>query len=181
MGDRCSIRLKAAQIELDSAEFQEICGWPFVDERDAYVNRMLRNDIPKRKEDWDTEIWAYRDPNGELVGFGTIDLCTDYADYADDRRHPYIPLLAVKPSKEGRGIGTKIVQHRIAQAVILVHRVDCSDVLFLDVYEDKENVIRLYEKPECGFEKLPRKPIPDDRENNRTFIIMTKSLAVARL
>jgi ribosomal protein S18 acetylase RimI-like enzyme len=180
MCDRTQVPLKAAQIELDSTEFQEICGWPLGDEPDAYVSRMLRNDIPLRKELWNTQIWSYRDRTGELVGFGTIEVCDEYQAETDGQNHPYIPLLAVKPSKQGRGYGTAIIRHLIAQGVILVSLQGCRDVLFLDVYTDKEDVIRLYEKQECGFEKSAREAIPDDRENNRTFIIMTKSLAVAQ-
>ena len=177
MCDRTPIPLKAVQIELDSTEFQEICGWQF---QEDYVRRLLREDIPQRKEDWETQIWTFRDPTGELVGFGTIEVCDEYDRETERRTHPYIPLLAVKPSRERRGHGTQIVRHLISEAVILMHNRGCHDVLFLDVYEDKLDAIHLYEKPECGFRKLPGKPIPDDRENGRTFIIMTKSLTIAQ-
>jgi ribosomal protein S18 acetylase RimI-like enzyme len=125
------------------------------------------------------QIWGYRDPNGGLVGFGTVELSNEYVSETG-ANHPYIPLLGVNPSFERRGHGTEIVRHLIGQAVILVRRVRCHEVLFLDVYLNNPGAIRIYEKPECGFKRLPGDPKTDSKENNEAYIIMTKSLAVAK-
>ena len=59
-------------------------------------------------------VWEYLDAAGNQVGFGTLDLCRDYAEYAEDKFHCYIPVLGVHPSYQGRGYGSWIVRHLIA-------------------------------------------------------------------
>jgi hypothetical protein len=89
------IPLTAVLIELNSPEFEAISGWPFAD---PFVRRLLRDDIPQRVQFGNCGIWTYRDPEGRLVGFGTLDVCGDCRDYAGGKFHPYIPLLAVNPA-----------------------------------------------------------------------------------
>ncbi len=168
MSDHTPIPLAFALVELDTPEFSEICGWPFVD---SYVGRLLQDDIPQRMQNSYCQVWVYRDPDGRLVGFGTFDVCDDCRQYAERPLHSYVPLLAVNPAAERRGHGTSIVRHLIGEAAILGRRSrGYYDVLYLDVYTDNESAIGLYHK--CGFVTLTDEPIPDPRENGRPYVIM---------
>jgi ribosomal protein S18 acetylase RimI-like enzyme len=174
MSDRTPIPLKPALTELDAPEFKTICEWTFAD---TYVGRLLRADIPQRIQFSSGKLWVYKDPNSQLVGFGTIDVCDEYGDYTNDQRHPYIPLIAVNPEFEGRGHGNSIVRHLIGEGAFIVRsHPGCHDTLFLDVYEDNARAIRLYER--CGFERLTVEL--DPREDNKPYIVMAKRLSIAR-
>jgi len=175
MPDRTPIPLTPVSVELNAPEFREICGWPFAD---PFVGRLLRDDIPQRIQFGNGRIWVYRDPQSQLVGFGTIDVCDDWGVYAAGQPHPYIPLLAVNPIVQACGHGKSIVRHLIGEAAILARsRGGCHDVLFLDVYTANERAIRLYEG--CGFERITVDPIPDPLEGGKPFIIMAKRVSVA--
>ncbi len=148
MSDLTPISLTPIPIGLDSPEFKIISDWPF---EDSYVGRMLRDDIPQRVRRGTGRIWIYRDPDGQLVGFGTIDVRDHYRAYTGGKDHPYIPLLAVNPTIKSLGYGTSIVRHLIRAAAVLASGPGGShDVLFLDVYADNERGINLYRK--CGFQ-----------------------------
>ena len=71
MSDLTPIRITPITIGLDFPQFEEICAWPFAD---SYVRRLLREDIPQRVQRGTCRIWVYVDPDGQLVGFGTIDV-----------------------------------------------------------------------------------------------------------
>jgi ribosomal protein S18 acetylase RimI-like enzyme len=175
MHDRIPIPLKPALAELNSPEFKEICGWPFVD---PFVGRLLRDDIPQRMFFGNGRTWVYRDPENRLVGFGTIDVCEDCAEFTAGKPHPYIPLLAANPTIQSRGYGTSIVRHLIGEAVLLTRQPHgCHDILFLDVYTTNDKAIGLYEK--CGFETMSPEPILDSDENGALYIIMAKRLTIA--
>ena len=133
------VPLVPVRIGLISAEFREIRGWRFGD--DEYVGRLLREDIPERLRRGSGHIWVYRDPQGLVVGFGTLDLRDHYSDFTGGALHPYIPLLAVNPAIRSLGFGTSIVTHLISEAATLAGRGDCLNVLFLDVYESNEKSI----------------------------------------
>jgi ribosomal protein S18 acetylase RimI-like enzyme len=141
---------------------------------------MLGIDIPERVVLSDKcRIWVYRDPHGELVGFGTLDVCEEYRDFIEGHPHPYIPLLAVNPTMEGRGYGKSIVRHLIGEAALLTGgSAGCHDVLFLDVYTSNDRAIGLYEK--CGFAKVSDEPRPDPNEDNRPYLIMARRVSAAR-
>ena len=83
------------------------------------------------------------------------------------------------PAFQKRGHGRSIVEHLIAEAVLLAGSpADFSDRLLLDVYRANHGAISLYEK--CGFVTLnPDAPIPDPQENDKTYVIMARSVAVA--
>jgi ribosomal protein S18 acetylase RimI-like enzyme len=168
MSDLTPIPLTPILIGLDAPEFPIISDWPFPD---SYVSRMLRDDIPERVRRGTGRIWIYRDPDGQIVGFGTLDVRDHYGAYTGGKDHPYIPLLAVNPTIASRGYGTSIVRHLIHVANVLAGG-PCGihDVLFLDVYTDNERAIRLYEK--CGFQVIESEPIPDPEEGGRPFLIM---------
>src|ERR1700722_20979221 len=100
-------------IQLDDGVFKDICCWTFTD---TFVNRILPGDIPQRVRYGNATIWAFRDDKREIVGFGVIDVCADHLQITG-KPHPHIPLLAVKPSKEGNGYGGEIVKHLIGEAV----------------------------------------------------------------
>src|SRR5437016_3365448 len=73
-------------------------------------------------------IWVYRDPDGNMVGFGTLDVCREYARFTGGKYHAYIPLLAVHPAFRGRGHGRRIVEHLVAEVVLLAQSsADISD------------------------------------------------------
>ena len=167
MSDSTPIELLPVPIELDSSEFVAICGWAFEDD---YVGRLLKNDIPRRVLRGSCRVWVYENPDRQLVGFGTIDVCSDYSEsYTGGRPHPYIPLLAVEPGMRGRGYGKSIVQHLIDLAALLaLGPGGCHDVLFLDVYRDNDKAINLYER--CGFGIVEREPRSDPDENGSTVL-----------
>jgi len=174
MPNRQPIPLTPSPVDLDSPEFRAISGWPF---DDSFVGRLLRSDIPQRVQFNEGRIWVYRDPEGPLVGFGTLDVCGDYSQYTASRPHPYIPVLAVNPTIPSLGYGTSIVRHLIGEAAFLAHRGDCHDILFLDVYTTSEKAIHLYEK--CQFVKLNDVAIPDPLENSKAYFVMAKRVAIA--
>jgi len=124
-------------------------------------------------------VWVYQNPDGNTVGFGTLDVCKEYERFTDGKYHSYIPLLAVNPAFQKRGHGRSIVQHLIAEAVLIAQSpANFADFLFLDVYTANQGAIALYEK--CGFVTLnPDAPILDPQENNEPYIIMAKKVAVA--
>jgi ribosomal protein S18 acetylase RimI-like enzyme len=166
------IPLTSFPITPDSPEFAAICGWPFTN---PYVQRLLRDDIPQRVRFGHCRIWIYRDPDGRLVGFGTLDHCDDYAAYTSGLSHSYIPLLAVDPTIESRGYGTSIVHHLIEEATVLMSDpATCHDVLFLDVYESNKRAIRLYTK--CDFRTVAG-PFSDPQEGGQSYVVMAKRIA----
>jgi ribosomal protein S18 acetylase RimI-like enzyme len=168
------IPLTAVLIGHDSEEFQAISAWPFVD---PFVKRLLQEDIPQRVQFGNCSIWTYRDPNGSLVGFGTLDVCGDCNEFTGGKLHPYIPLLAINPTIKSRGYGTSIVCHLIGEAALLACRGLCHEVLFLDVYTTSEKAIRVY--TECGFATVSPEPIPDPQEHGKTYIVMAKRISIA--
>jgi hypothetical protein len=89
------IPLTAVLVGLDSNEFQAISGWPF---GDPFVKRLVQEDLPQRVQFGNCSIWTYRDPNGSLVGFGTLDVCGECGEYTGGKLHAYIPLLAINPT-----------------------------------------------------------------------------------
>jgi len=174
MSDNPSILLSPTYTEPSGDEFTTICRWPFAD---PYVNRLLREDVPQRARSGNGRITVYRDPAGEPVGFGTIDVCNDYGSLTGNRLHPYIPLLAVRPGYEGRGYGTFIVRHLIGEAALISCRGDgCHDVLFLDVYTSNAPAIALYRK--CGFVNIKDEPLLDAIEK-RTYFVMARKVSIA--
>jgi len=168
------IPLTAVLIGLESNEFQAISGWPFAD---PFVKRLLQEDIPQRVQFGNCSIWTYRDPNGSLVGFGTLDVCGECGEFTGGNLHPYIPLLAINPTIKSRGYGTSIVHHLIDEAALLALSGLCHDVLFLDVYTTNEKAIRVYTG--CGFATVSPEPIPDSQEGGKTYIVMAKRVSIA--
>ncbi len=162
-------------------EFQALLKWPFAEQPfyEGQIKRLLQDDIPDRVKYGSAQVWVYRDPDGNTVGFSTLDLCQEYDQFTDGKFHSYIPLLAVHPNFKRRGHGRSIVQHLIAEAVLIAQSsADFSDLLFLDVYTANKEAIPLYEK--YGFVTLnPDTPIPDPQENNETYVIMARKVAVS--
>jgi GNAT superfamily N-acetyltransferase len=140
---REAIRLTVHPVRVDSPEFGTICGWPFPDN---FVHRLIRDDIPQRVVFGRCLVFLYRDPTGQPVGFGTLDICSDYCTMVGDALHPYIPLLAVNPTVRSLGYGTSILRHLIAEAVVLSRLNSCADILFLDVYTSSARARALYER-----------------------------------
>ena len=174
MAHRPPVPLTARLIELDSNEFDAISGWPFAD---PFVKRLLQEDIPRRVQFNHCSIWTYRDPNGSLIGFGTLDVCGECGEYTGGKLHSYIPLLAINPTIKSRGYGTGIVRHLIDEAALLALNGQCHDVLFLDVYTTSEKAIRVY--TECGFATVSPEPIPDPNEGEKTYVVMAKRISRA--
>jgi GNAT superfamily N-acetyltransferase len=168
------IPLTADLIELESNEFQAISGWPFAD---PFVKRLLQQDIPQRVQFGNCRIWTYRDPDGSLVGFGTLDMCGECGEFTGGKLHPYIPLLAINPTIKSRGYGTSIMRHLIDEATLLALSGLCHHVLFLDVYTTNEKAISVYS--ECGFAMVSPEPIPDSQEGGKTYIVMAKRISIA--
>jgi ribosomal protein S18 acetylase RimI-like enzyme len=176
MSDLAPAPLTPCPIELDSREFKAICDWPF---DDPYVGRLLKNDIPRRREFNCCWIWIYRDPPGRLAGFGTLDVCNDCSAFTEGRSHLYIPLLAKNPTIKSLGYGTSILRHLVDEATVIAHQCDwIHDVLFLDVYESNTKAIGLYSK--SGFAIVTPEPLLDPDENNKPFVVMAKRISAAR-
>jgi GNAT superfamily N-acetyltransferase len=175
MSERTPIPLTPVPVRLGSPEFEAISGWPFAD---PFVARLLQNDIPQRVQFGNCRIWIYRDPEGRLVGFGTLDMCDDYREYTAGQAHPYIPLLAVNPTIKSLGYGTTIVRHLIDEAALLACRPGgCHDVLYLDVYVASQKAIAVY--VECGFTQVTAEPVPDPQEGGKPYIVMAKRVTIA--
>ena len=167
--DRPPIPLRPVQIGLASPEFDTIAHWPFADQ---FVPRLLRTDIPDRAKLGWLQVWIYLDPDGQGVGFGTVDLADDHSSHTGGLFHPYIPLLAVNPTIPSRGYGTSILQHLIGQGAVIAHQNPCQPDLYLDVYTTSLKAIALYEK--LGFIQVNVAPIPDPLEGGLTYNIMAR-------
>ena len=167
--DRPPILLAPTKIEAGGPEFDLIARWPYAD---SFVSRLLQTDIPRRARREQLEIWLFRDPHGQEVGFGTIDLADDHAGYSGGLAHPYIPPLAVNPTIPSRGYGSSIWQHLIGQAAVIRHRHACPADLFLDVYVTSIKAIALDEK--FSFVRVNSDPIPDSSEGNLPYNIMAR-------
>jgi ribosomal protein S18 acetylase RimI-like enzyme len=177
MSETAPVSLDAIPIKLNSPEYQQdICGWPYPD---SYVGEMLQSEIPDRVSTGKGRVWAYRDSNREIVGFGTMDICSDYSYLTDDvRPHTYIPLLAVNPQKQGNGFGTFIIRHLVDEATVTVSESggDCHGFLFLDVYDWNTRAISLYEKH--GFLKINTTPELDEKRN-QSYFVMALDVSIA--
>ena len=170
--NRQPIRLTARTIQINSPEFATIARWPFTD---GFVQRLLRDDIPIRTLFGNCRVFLYQDPNGQPVGFGTLDVCADYSSMVDDAVHPYIPLLGVNPTIKSLGYGTSIVRHLISEAAILSHSSNCADFLFLDVYTTSTKAKALYERAEFRY---MAGEFLDDVEN-KPYIVMARRVSKA--
>jgi ribosomal protein S18 acetylase RimI-like enzyme len=175
------IPLNAVRTAPGQPEYQSLLAWPFAAQPfyEGQVLRLLQNDIPHRVMYGVGLVWVYRNPAGETIGFGALDVCKEYEQFTGGKYHTYIPLLAVHPAFQKRGHGRSIVEHLITEAVWIAQSPgDFSDLLFLDVYTANQGAISLYNK--CGFVALNSSaPIPDPQENNEAYILMARSLAVA--
>jgi ribosomal protein S18 acetylase RimI-like enzyme len=175
------IRLNAMRTAPGQPEYQALLAWPFAAQPfyEGQVLRLLQNDIPHRVMYSFGLVWVYRNPAGDAVGFGALDVCKEYEQFTGGKYHSYIPLLAVHPAFQKRGHGRAIVEHLIAEAVLIAQSPgDFSDHLFLDVYSANQGAISLYNK--CGFVTLnPDAPIPDPQENNEAYILMARKVVVA--
>ncbi len=168
-----TIPLSPQLIELGSRDFAAISNWPYAD---TFVARLLRDDIPQRVQFSNCRIWVYRDPEGRLVGFGTLDMCDECREFTRDQNHPYIPLLAVNPTIKSQGYGTSIVRHLLDEAALVVQQSRCHDVLFLDVYSSNSRAISLYSR--SGFSMITPQPIADRQEGGQTYVVMAKRVSV---
>jgi ribosomal protein S18 acetylase RimI-like enzyme len=172
MPERTLVALTPVPVTLSSPEFGAILDWPF---SDAYVSRLLRHDIPRRVKFGNCQIWAYRNPENRIAGFGTIDVCDDWREFAGGQLHPYIPLLAVNPTIQSQGYGTSIVRHLIAEAALRKMSSGCHDVLYLDVYSTNDRAIALYTR--CGFQEVARRT--DPLEGGKEYVLMAQRVSFA--
>jgi ribosomal protein S18 acetylase RimI-like enzyme len=175
MPDRESIPLKPVRIEHDSTEFELIMNWPYAD---SFVTRLLHDDIPQRLQFGSCRLWIYRDPNGEVVGFGSLDLSNDCLAFSSGQRHTYIPLLAVNPTIKSLGYGTSILHHLMDEAVLLTAANSrCHDSLFLDVYTTSDKALKLYITN--GFVQVSPEPIADVQAEGKLYLVLAKRVALA--
>ena len=163
------IPLTAHSIQVKSTEFATICDWPFEDD---FVKRLLRDDIPARVLFGNCQIFLYRDPKGQPVGFGTLDLCAYYT--VGGVEHPYIPLLAVNPTITSLGYGTSIVRHLVGEAAVLSQLISsCDDTVFLEVYSTSTRAVALYKRELF-------QPVTDeilDSVENKPYVVMAKRVS----
>ena len=137
---------------------------------DAFVGRLLRDDIPGRFELGRCQMWVYQDSESHLVGFGTLDLSLDCAEYTAGQPHTYIPPLAVNQSSEGRGYGQFIVRHLVAEATLQALAGLCPSGVYLDVYTASQAAIHIYRK--CGFVDVTSTPLVDPMQSDQAYHIM---------
>jgi hypothetical protein len=114
----------------------------------AWPLRLLQNDIPHRVVHSFGMVWVYRDPQANIVGFGTLDLCTEYARFTEGKYHSYIPLLAVNPGFRKRGHCRSIVQHLIGE---LLGGLSPQDEQRLREAVNKAVLIYNYWRPELRY------------------------------
>ena len=175
MTDRVPVHLTPSIVALGSDEYKAISAWPY---SDAFVPRLLTDDIPYGLVFSQCRMWVYKDPAGQIVGFGTLDLCRVHDTFTSGQLHTYIPLLAVNPSMQGKGYGTSILRHLTDEAAIAATQSSvCHDMLFLDVYTSSEPAIKMYEK--SGFVVVSPSPILDELEGGKPYIIMARRVSVA--
>lgn len=170
---KAKIQLVPDPVGLNEPVFNAITQWPFKEE---FVFRILTRDIPQRVKYEGGKIWAYRDPDANLVGFGTLSVCTDCGEFTDGKSHLYIPLLAVHPDKRGLGHGKTILDHLVDEAACFVGATPAKDIhgaVFLDVYEDSVGAIRLY--GDRGFQRLGGAIV--DPLNNKNYYVMAKRVS----
>jgi GNAT superfamily N-acetyltransferase len=175
MADRLPVPLTPALIGLGSPEFRAISGWPFAD---PFVARLLKDDIPQRVRFGECRVWVYRDPDGRLVGFGTLDVSDDCRDFTAGRPHPYIPLLAVNPTIKSLGYGANVLRHLTDEAALLATDPDRAfDFLFLDVYTTSDRAIKLYAAN--GFVPASDEPFLDTQDEDKPYVVMMKRVGFA--
>jgi len=178
---RQPISLNAVRTAPSQLEYQALLAWPFATQPfyEGQVLRLLQDGVPHRVKYSFGLVWIYRNPAGDTVGFGTLDVCKEYEQFTGGKYHSYIPLLAVHPAFQKQGYGRSIVEHLIAEAVLIAQSPgDFSDLLFLDVYTANKGAISLYNK--CGFVTMNQNaPILDPQENNEEYVLMARSVAVA--
>jgi ribosomal protein S18 acetylase RimI-like enzyme len=148
------------------------------------VLRLLQSDIPTRVQKFGCLVWIYYDPNGQAVGFGTLELSNkEYPQFTGGKQHFYIPLLAVHPAFGRRGYGKEIVRHLTTEAAKVVALMalcapGISDLLFLDVYVKNTAAVGLYLGQQ--FVTLnPNNPEVDPKENGEEYFVMARNLAIA--
>jgi ribosomal protein S18 acetylase RimI-like enzyme len=178
---KAPVPLTPVRVAPSDKEFLEILKWPFATAPfyEAQVQRLLQSDIPQRFAYGFASLWIYNEPKGQTVGFGTLDLCGEYSQLTGGKPHSYIPVLAVHPHHRGSGYGRTIVDHLIAEAVLIAqHPTQVSDQLFLDVYQANQGAVSLYLK--AGFSVLnANSPVIDPAENNEPYLIMAKHVAIS--
>ena len=172
MSDHPVIPLRAEIVDFVSPEYEQVAAWPF---EDRFVSRLLSEDIPQRMQYSNCRLWRYLNPNSDNVGFGTLEVSRYYSEYTSGLPHLYIPLLALNPNAGRYGYGTSIVKHLIREAAKIMTGIPlCYPLVFLDVYTDSLDAIRLYDK--CGFLRLVETAILDEQAEGKPYYIMTKWL-----
>ena len=176
------IPLMPTEVSPNDRQYQDLLTWPFPT-TPFYVGqvvRLLTSDIPQRVVYGTGMVWVFRDAANNVVGFGALDICKEYSQWTGGKHHVYIPVLAVHPHFQRQGHGRTILAHLLQESRLIVSQnaAHCSDDVFLDVYSKNSDAISLYQK--CGFVVLnATAPIPDSQENNETYVIMAKKLAVS--
>lgn len=160
-------------VDPNGAIFEAISAWQFEEE---FVHRILTEDVPQRVKYENAAIWAYRDQDKNIVGFGVLSICADYAQFTGQKHHLYIPLLAVHPDRRGLGHGKAIVKHLVDMAACFVQESPGAlhNAVFLDVYEDSVNAYNLYLK--CDFVSLGDRIFVDPL-NGKKYRVMAKRVA----
>lgn len=176
------IELTITETQPDAPEYAELFSWPFATQPfyEAQVLTLLRHDVPYRVQRGRCFVYVYHDPDGNCVGFSTMDLSNEYEVITGGHPHPYIPVLAVNPRFQQRGHGKRIVNHLVGKGAVLhACAQDCSDLLFLDVYQANTPAISLYEK--CEFRVLnPDEPLIDSQQNDEPYFVMARRVSVAQ-
>ncbi len=106
-----------------------------------------------------------------------MDVCLDYGYLTGDKPHPHIPLLAIRPDMQGKGIGDPIVKHLIGEAALVASSPGNHDVVFLEVYTDNAIAIRRYENN--GFVKINESNPTFDENENKHYFVMTRRVSRA--
>lgn len=184
MDDQTQAPIPLTPRVLSLPEVVHLASWPF--SQDEFyvrqVQRSLRTTIPLRMErgGW-IVAFGYDDPSlssaDQLIGFGIIELLTEYPHLTEGKHHFYVPLLGVRPGIKSKKYGSRILNHltQFAAQQMQYYSDSVANHLFLDVYVANTRAIDCY--TELGFVAIDKDhPISDPAEDGEPYIVMAKKL-----
>ena len=136
------------------------CG---VEKIDLWLKKSITDQI---KKSW-LRVWCATDADGRLVGVYALQAHKVSPSEAPalasrSERHDipavYLPVIAVSKDLQGRGIGSALLGHAIAQVVRISEAIGISAII-LDVLEDEKVDSRLAFYQKMGFQPLGDDPL----------------------
>lgn len=115
----------------------------FLSYRDKEAMEQKQLDIAKEALNSNTSNIFVAVEDGEFIGY--IEL-TEQKDYFTGEKQGYVSAIATSPNNEGKGVGKKLMQKAEEWT-----REKGLKVLVLEVFQNNERAIKLYEK--LGYNK----------------------------